>query len=68
MMGMQQTSNTISTSLGTEAPRIASREPMPVTPTITPDTSNGWALVLLGAFLFAGCLAAAAGVWYFFLR
>jgi hypothetical protein len=46
----------------------ASRLPMPVAPTNTPDTSNGWMLVLgAGALLFL-CAAGAAGIWYFFLR
>lgn len=53
-------------SFATEAaPRSA---PLPVTPTITPDTSNGWMLVLAGLFLFLLCVAGAASVWYFFLR
>jgi hypothetical protein len=42
--------------------------PLPVSPTITPDTSNGWMLVLTGLFLLASCAASAAGVWYFVLR
>lgn len=37
-------------------------------PAITPDTSNGWMLMLAGLFLFLLCLAGAGGVWYFFLR
>lgn len=37
-------------------------------PMITPDTSNGWMLVLSGVFLFLLCAAGVAGVWYFFLR
>ena len=51
-----------------ETTRHAPRQPMPVSPTITPDTSNGWMLVLgAGALLFL-CAAGIAGIWYFFLR
>ena len=49
-----------------EAPRRAA--PLPVSPTITPDTSNGLMLVLAGLFLFLLCVAGAGAVWYFFLR
>ncbi|HLO15394.1 MAG TPA: hypothetical protein VK206_11225 [Anaerolineales bacterium] len=42
--------------------------PLPVSPTIAPDTSNGWMLALAGLFLLALCVVGAAGVWYFFLR
>jgi hypothetical protein len=49
-----------------EAPRRST--PLPVSPTITPDTSNGLMLVLAGLFIFLLCVVAAAGVWYFFLR
>lgn len=49
--------------------RPASSPPMPVaTPAISPDTTSGWMLVLLGGFLAVLCLLLAAGVWYFFLR
>ncbi|GAB4467472.1 MAG: hypothetical protein Kow0070_30770 [Anaerolineales bacterium] len=48
--------------------RPASRAPQPVSPTISPDTSSGWTLVLLVGFLLMLCLAVAAGAWYFFLR
>ena len=45
------------------------RAPLPVSsPTMTPDTSNGWMLVLTSLFIFAVCVAGAAGIWYFFLR
>jgi hypothetical protein len=43
-------------------------EPIPVTPTITPDTSNGLTLVLAGLLIFLVCVVAAGAVWYFFLR
>lgn len=52
----------------TSSPRPASRAPQPASPTISPDTSNGWMLVLAGGFLLLLCAAGAAGVWYFFLR
>jgi hypothetical protein len=41
---------------------------VPVSPTITPDTSNGWMLVLAGLLLLGLCVFSAVGVWYFFLR
>jgi hypothetical protein len=46
----------------------APRPPMPVSPVITPDTSNGWMFALLGAFLLFLCAAGALGVWYFLFR
>ncbi|MBV6452558.1 MAG: hypothetical protein MHPDNHAH_03316 [Anaerolineales bacterium] len=48
--------------------RHASRTPMPVTPTISPDTSNGWMLALGALFLLMVCALGALSVWYFFLR
>ena len=42
--------------------------PLPVSPTITPDTTNGWMLMLAGLFIFFLCVAGAGAVWYFFLR
>jgi hypothetical protein len=60
-----QTANS-SVSVGVDTPRRSA--PLPVSPTITPDTSSGWMLVLAGLFLLALCAAGAAGVWYFFLR
>jgi hypothetical protein len=53
-------------STAAEAPRRSS--PLPVSPTITPDTSNGLMLALAGLFIFLLCVAGAAGVWYFFMR
>ena len=46
----------------------APRTPMPVSPVITPDTSNGWMFALIGAFLLFLCAAGALGVWYFLFR
>jgi hypothetical protein len=37
-------------------------------PTITPDTSNGWMLVTGLLFLLGICAFGALGIWYFFLR
>jgi hypothetical protein len=42
--------------------------PLAVSPTITPDTSNGWMLVLSGLFILFLCAAGAGAAWYFFLR
>jgi len=65
----QQDTRSVSSSFGTEVPHPNVHPSMPVgTPTITPDTSNGWMLVLLGAALLFLCAAGGAGVWYFFLR
>lgn len=64
----------VSADVGTEAvSRSASFDPpqdrpLPLSPTITPDTSNGWMLALSGLLLLALCVAGAAGIWYFFLR
>jgi hypothetical protein len=73
--GMAGTSNqpvNVSASFGVGTSRRSasnSREnPVPVSATITPDTSNGWMLVLAGVFILLLCVAGAAGVWYFFLR
>jgi hypothetical protein len=73
--GMTGTSNqtvNVSASFGVETPRRSARtaqdNPVPVSATITPDTSNGWMLVLAGVFILLLCVAGAAGVWYFFLR
>ena len=68
MMGMQQTSTPASASFGTQSQPPISTPPIPGSPTITPDTSNGWMLALLGAVLLLLCAAGAFGAWYFFLR
>jgi hypothetical protein len=64
----QQSTPVVSTSFETDTTRHASRQPMPVNPTIEPDRPNGLLLALLGLVLFFGCVAVAAGVWYFYLR
>jgi hypothetical protein len=67
--GMMNASNqTANTSINVGVARPRRSAPLPVTPTITPDASNGWMLVLAGLFLLAVCAAGIAGVWYFFLR
>jgi len=43
-------------------------KPVPASPITTPDTSNGWMLVLTGAFLLLLCAVGAVSIWYFFLR
>ena len=56
-------------SFGTSNPRPASSQPIPVNSTIEPESSGGWMLALAGILLAGLCLvAAAAGVWYFFIR
>jgi len=63
----KQTVN-VSTNFGTETQPRTPRQPLATNPTITPDTSSGWMLVLAGLFLFLLCVVGAAAVWYFFLR
>ncbi|HSL30111.1 MAG TPA: hypothetical protein VK900_12995 [Anaerolineales bacterium] len=59
---------TVDVSAGFETP-TPRRAPLPVSsPSITPDTSNGWMLVLIGLFIFAACVMGTAAVWYLFLR
>ena len=55
----------VSSTAATTPPRS---NPLPVSPTNTPDTSNGLMLALAGLFIFLVCALAVAGVWYFFLR
>jgi hypothetical protein len=43
-------------------------QPLDSSPTITPDTSNGWMLALLGVVILMACALGAVGVWYFFIR
>jgi len=42
--------------------------PINTSSAITPDTSNGWKLVLAVVVLLFFCSIGAAGVWFFFLR
>jgi hypothetical protein len=55
------------TSTALTASAITRQKPIPVSPTVTPDTTNGWMLLLIGLFLFLMCVAGVAGVWYIFL-
>ena len=57
---------TASANTVTETPRRSTS--LPTSPTITPDTSNGWMLVLAGLFIFFLCVAGVGAIWYFFLR
>lgn len=68
--GVQSSPSTpvVSTAFTHDTTQHAARQTMPVSPTIEPDRPNGWLLALLAVFLFVGCVIAAAGVWYFFLR
>jgi len=68
MLGVSKQTNTVATSFGTSNPPRASRQPIPVSSTIEPESSGGWALALAGILLIGLCLVGAAGVWYFFLR
>ena len=67
--GMMNTTNQNVMSVSSpviETPRRSS--PLTSSPTITPDTSNGWMLMLAGLLILLLCIAGAAGIWYFFLR
>ncbi len=74
-----QTAN-VPTSLGAEAtlhsPTIDTTfsasplqdKTLPADSVITPDTSNGWMVMLAGILVLLLCVTGAAGAWYFFLR
>ena len=67
--GMLKTTNqTISSSTSFQVKELSTSTPVPVSPTITPDTSNGLMLALAGLFIVFLCVVAAGAVWYFFLR
>jgi hypothetical protein len=72
MTGTSKPTVNVSASFGINPPpgsaRTSQENSGPVSATITPDTSNGWMLLLAGAFLLLLCVTGAAGVWYFFLR
>lgn len=68
MLGMQQNQPHTVNTQSNHTLHHAPRKPMPVQSAITPDTSSGWPLALLGVFLLFLCAAAGTGVWYFFLR
>ena len=66
MVQTPQQTSTVSTSYeATPPPRS---QPISSSPTITPDTSNGWMLALLGILLLLACAFGAIGIWYFFIR
>jgi hypothetical protein len=60
-----QTTN-VAMSSGMETPRRDT--PRPVSQTITPDTSNGWMLALVGLLIVLLCIALAVIGWMAFLR
>lgn len=59
---------TVNVSSSTAAPTPRRSTPLSTSSTITPDTSNGWMLMLAGLFILFLCVAGAGAVWYFFLR
>jgi hypothetical protein len=69
MFGTANQTSNVAASFGTSSPRAASHNSIPVGSTIEPESSGNWMLILAGIILVGMCLvAAAAGVWYFFLR
>jgi len=46
----------------------ASYAPQPASPTIAPDTSNGWMLALAGVVILGLCVLGTIGIWFFFIR
>lgn len=68
LMGMQQNNPHAVNTQSNHTLHHAPRKPMPVQSAITPDTSSGWLLALLGVLLLFLCAAAGVGIWYFFLR
>lgn len=67
--GMMSTSSMVSTADHSHAmPTPRSPTPISSSPTIEPESTNGWMLALLGIMLLGVCLFGAIGVWYFFLR
>lgn len=67
--GITGTTNQNVMSVSSQATETArGSAPLPVSPTITPDTSKGWMLVLGGLFIFLLCIAGAGVIWYFFVR
>lgn len=51
----------------TTTPKNSSK-PINTSSAITPDTSNGWMLVLVVGLLLSVCALGALGVWYFLIR
>ena len=68
MLGTSNQTNSVAINVGTTAHSRPSK-PIPVGSTIEPESSGGWMLAVTGILLIGLCLvAAAAGVWYFYLR
>ena len=68
MLGTTNQTNPVAINVGTTAHSRPSK-PIPVGSTIEPESSGGWMLAVTGILLMGLCLvAAAAGVWYFYLR
>jgi len=68
MLGTSNQTNPVATSFGTTAHSRPSK-PIPVSSTIEPESSGNWTLIIAGVLLLGVCVvAAAAGVWYFYLR
>ena len=66
---MNTASNDSPIGIGTSSSQAASRQPTISGSTIEPESSGGWMLALAGVALTIMCLVAAAGgIWYFFLR
>jgi len=70
MLGTSNQTNPVAINMGTATPpHHASRKPIPVSSTIEPESSGNWTLIIAGVLLLGVCVvAAAAGVWYFYLR
>lgn len=66
LTGVHNPSQIPQTPQVTSTPRPSN--PIPASPTISPDTSNGWLLVLAGIGILALCAIGAFGVWLIFLR
>jgi len=68
MMGMMPQNPAKANTPSMSSPRPALRTPQTASPTISPDTSSGWMLVLTGGLFLLLCAAGAIGIWYFLLR
>jgi len=67
--GMMNTSNMVSsTEHGYSMPTTRAPTSISSSPTIEPESTNGWMLALLGIVFLGVCAFGVIGVWYFFLR